>query len=117
MKFEPKNVALKDGRNAILRSPKVSDASELIEYLKITCSEFGKDNNSNSHFLRLHLYSKLFKDISQVHGAVPYPVQKACAGLQKDCGVGIKAVRQHCRVNLFSIKHIDMPMHGIQLDF
>ena len=39
MYFEPKEIRLKDGRTALFRSPLVSDAAELIEYLKITAEE------------------------------------------------------------------------------
>lgn len=39
MIFGPKVVTLKDGRKAILRSPSVLDAEDLIAYLKATSSE------------------------------------------------------------------------------
>ncbi|MBE5939588.1 MAG: GNAT family N-acetyltransferase [Lachnospiraceae bacterium] len=39
MKVEEKEIKLKDGRMLILRSPKLSDAEELIEYLKVTAGE------------------------------------------------------------------------------
>ena len=39
MYYEPKEIRLKDGRTALFRSPLLSDAAELIEYLKITAEE------------------------------------------------------------------------------
>lgn len=39
MIFEQKSIALKDETSAVLCSPNASDAADLIEYLKITCSE------------------------------------------------------------------------------
>ena len=39
MKFENKEINLKDGRIAILRNPLISDAEQLIKHLQITCGE------------------------------------------------------------------------------
>ena len=39
MKFEPKEISLKDGRKALLRSPTVDDAQDLLNYLKQTAGE------------------------------------------------------------------------------
>ena len=39
MKFEPREIILKDGRKALLRSPTVDDAQELLNYLKQTAGE------------------------------------------------------------------------------
>ena len=39
MRIEDKKVHLKDGRLCILRSPKLEDADQLIEYLKVTAAE------------------------------------------------------------------------------
>ena len=39
MKFEPKEISLKDGSNALLRSPTVDDAQDLLNYLKQTAGE------------------------------------------------------------------------------
>ena len=39
MIFKTKEIVLKDGRKAILRSPEVSDAAQALEYLKITAAE------------------------------------------------------------------------------
>lgn len=39
MKFEEKRIQLKNGESAILRSPKIEDAAELIENMKVTCAE------------------------------------------------------------------------------
>lgn len=39
MEFAPKNIILKDGRTAILRSAAVEDAAELLDYLKTTAEE------------------------------------------------------------------------------
>ena len=39
MRFEKKHIQLKDGREAILRSPMVEDAAPMLEYLKTTSSE------------------------------------------------------------------------------
>lgn len=39
MKFEPKEIILKDGRKALLRSPTVDDAQDLLNYLKQTAGE------------------------------------------------------------------------------
>lgn len=39
MIFETKTVKLKDGREAILRAPKVEDAAEMIEYLRTACGQ------------------------------------------------------------------------------
>lgn len=39
MRFEPKNILLRDGTAATLRSPEVSDAQALLDYLKLTAGE------------------------------------------------------------------------------
>lgn len=39
MKFEPKEIILKDGRKALLRSPTADDALDLLNYLKQTTGE------------------------------------------------------------------------------
>lgn len=39
MKFEPKNIVLKNGKSAILRSPTADDAKQMIDYLCITSGE------------------------------------------------------------------------------
>ena len=39
MKFDERQVRLKDGRTAILRAPRIEDAAALIEYLKVVCGE------------------------------------------------------------------------------
>lgn len=39
MRIEDKKVQLKDGRPCILRSPKLEDAEQLVEYLKVTAAE------------------------------------------------------------------------------
>ena len=39
MKFEEKTIRLKNGEFAVLRSPKIEDAADLIENIKITCTE------------------------------------------------------------------------------
>lgn len=39
MRIEDKKVQLKDGRLFILRSPKLEDAEQLVEYLKVTAAE------------------------------------------------------------------------------
>ena len=39
MVFQEKIVMLKDGRNAVLRCPSLSDASEMVEYLRRSCGE------------------------------------------------------------------------------
>lgn len=39
MLYEPKQITLKDGRTAILRSPRAEDADEMIEYMKTTAGE------------------------------------------------------------------------------
>ena len=39
MRFPSKRITLKNGQEAILRSPEVSDASELLEHLKCVCAE------------------------------------------------------------------------------
>lgn len=39
MQVEPKTVTLKDNRTCVIRSPRVSDAAELIRYLKTCCGE------------------------------------------------------------------------------
>lgn len=39
MIYEPKELILKDGRTALLRSPRVEDAAGLVEYLRITAEE------------------------------------------------------------------------------
>ena len=39
MYFAPKEIKLKDGRTALLRSPLPSDAAAALEYLKVTASE------------------------------------------------------------------------------
>lgn len=39
MRIEDKKVHLKDGRLCILRSPKLEDADQLVEYLKVTAAE------------------------------------------------------------------------------
>ena len=39
MVFQEKIVMLKDGRNAVLRCPSLSDASEMVEYLRRCCGE------------------------------------------------------------------------------
>ena len=39
MIFSPKEIALKDGRTAILRSPKPRDAFGMIEFLRTVCAQ------------------------------------------------------------------------------
>ena len=39
MQFEEKKILLKDGEEAILRAPRIEDAQELLNHLKITCGE------------------------------------------------------------------------------
>ena len=39
MKFEPKEIRLRDGRTALLRGPLPSDAAAALEYMKITSGE------------------------------------------------------------------------------
>ena len=39
MLFDTKTITLKDGRTAILRAPEVSDAAEMIDYLRDTAGE------------------------------------------------------------------------------
>lgn len=39
MLFEKKSIRLKDGREAILRSPQLEDTSEMLEYIKTTSAE------------------------------------------------------------------------------
>ena len=39
MIYEGKTVRLKDGREAVFRSPKTDDAAQMLEYLKITSAE------------------------------------------------------------------------------
>lgn len=39
MEFPPKKITLKDGRTAVLRSPQISDAQALVEYLVKTAGE------------------------------------------------------------------------------
>ena len=39
MLFDAKTITLKDGRTAILRAPEVSDAAEMIDYLRDTAGE------------------------------------------------------------------------------
>ena len=39
MQFEPKKITLKDGTSALLRSPRLEDAEELVEYLSVTAGE------------------------------------------------------------------------------
>lgn len=39
MRFPSKRITLKNGQEAILRSPEVSDASELLEHLKRVCAK------------------------------------------------------------------------------
>lgn len=39
MQFGPKKITLKDGSSALLRSPRIEDAEELIEYLSATAGE------------------------------------------------------------------------------
>ena len=39
MIFEDKNIILKDGRTAVLRSPRVRDAEKLLNYIKKSCGE------------------------------------------------------------------------------
>ena len=39
MKIEEKEVILKNGKTCILRSPRLEDAEQLIEYLKISAGE------------------------------------------------------------------------------
>ena len=39
MKFEAKQIPLKDGRTAILRSPRAEDAAGLIDFIKTSCGE------------------------------------------------------------------------------
>lgn len=39
MLFERKTIRLKDGREAVLRSPKLTDTSEMLEYIKTTSAE------------------------------------------------------------------------------
>lgn len=39
MRFEPREIALRDGRACVLRSPEVSDAAELLELRRVTSGE------------------------------------------------------------------------------
>ncbi len=39
MILQPKQIQLKDGRQAVLRSPEVADATELLAYIKKACGE------------------------------------------------------------------------------
>jgi len=39
MQFREKEIKLKDGRTAILRSPNMEDAQALLDYMKITAAE------------------------------------------------------------------------------
>lgn len=39
MKYETKKITLKDGREAILRTPRIEDARELLEYMRTTAAE------------------------------------------------------------------------------
>ena len=39
MIFEEKRITLKDGRNAILKSPCIEDAAKLLDYIKRSCGE------------------------------------------------------------------------------
>ena len=39
MKIESKEVILKNGKKCILRSPKLDDAEQLIDYLKVSAGE------------------------------------------------------------------------------
>lgn len=39
MIFDDKNIKLKDGRDAVLRSPMVEDAEKMLDYIKQSCGE------------------------------------------------------------------------------
>ena len=39
MRFDPKEITLRDGRRAILRTPEESDAAALLDHLRITAAE------------------------------------------------------------------------------
>jgi len=39
MIFEEKKITLKDGRTAILKSPRVEDAEQLLNYIRKSCGE------------------------------------------------------------------------------
>ncbi len=39
MLFEDKQITLKDGRTAILKSPRTEDADKLLNYIKKSCGE------------------------------------------------------------------------------
>ena len=39
MIFEPKHFTLKDGRSAVLHTPRAEDAEQLVAYLQTTCAE------------------------------------------------------------------------------